>query len=232
MASLAMRLACRLRNMKHNAGQQSTVLNSKSRLRRALGRKIPQHIPHEAAHPFSIDRVVRHAKPAASSKLVPQQGRKLITTSGAKAKALYGEIRRGHFNAKEFFSGSKHLSRSLIARGISTASIDILEGGPDHDLGKPTVMDRFKNSADKDDYHHYAPPCSSYSSATWPKLRYRIMIIASVTGHHRELQPRGGCNILAKRGQHKYVSTTAQLVLSSAWMQVVLLSIGSPSAAL
>jgi hypothetical protein len=74
----------------------------------------------------------------------------------------------------EIFSGSANLSKALEKEGFHAGKVDILEKSADDlsDAGLvPLLVDEAVCTNTK--YAHLAPPCSSFSSARWPKLRTR-----------------------------------------------------------
>jgi hypothetical protein len=71
------------------------------------------------------------------------------------------------------FAGSGHLDKVFKDRGWDVTSVDILTDPENNDLSKNTVFDRILKEirALKYDYVHAGPPCSTYSTARFPKIR-------------------------------------------------------------
>ena len=93
----------------------------------------------------------------------PAVHRPLTATAGTRR-------RTGGIGTREVCAGSQHLSQALQAEGCSIQPIDIAIGGQDHDLSITDNVDRLR-ADDTEDYNHYAPPCSTYSSCRFPKIR-------------------------------------------------------------
>ena len=72
----------------------------------------------------------------------------------------------------EVFAGSGNLSAAVANRGMETMSWD-LQDGPACDMSQDCVVqdltDRAVLSGAR--YVHFAPPCNTYSTARWPRIR-------------------------------------------------------------
>jgi hypothetical protein len=75
----------------------------------------------------------------------------------------------------EVFSGNGNLSHALREEGLNTIMIDIDTGNSDNDMSNndnvPALVDRAAASSAA--YVHMAPPCNSFSSARYPRIRSR-----------------------------------------------------------
>lgn len=76
----------------------------------------------------------------------------------------------------EFFSGSEHLTAEFASKGFVVLPIDIRKG-KHFDMRKfelPALIKDFVIEHHKNGgtiYCHFAPPCNTYSSARYPKIR-------------------------------------------------------------
>eukprot|EP00930_Biecheleria_cincta_P005055 TRINITY_DN10597_c0_g1_i2.p1 TRINITY_DN10597_c0_g1~~TRINITY_DN10597_c0_g1_i2.p1 ORF type:complete len:298 (+),score=27.00 TRINITY_DN10597_c0_g1_i2:49-942(+) len=72
----------------------------------------------------------------------------------------------------EVFAGSGNVSNAVMQRGMHVMTWDLLYG-PQHDMSQDVVVrdltDRAVLSGAR--YVHSAPPCNTYSSARWPRIR-------------------------------------------------------------
>ena len=83
---------------------------------------------------------------------------------------LMGDLK---LKAVEVCSGTGNLSKCLRTLGFHVLSVDVKRFA-EHDLTKKANVDYIKNLLDTDSsirYLHFAPPCCTYSSARWPKVR-------------------------------------------------------------
>lgn len=71
----------------------------------------------------------------------------------------------------ECFAGSMNLTSALCEAGLPTAAFDIRIGGETHDFSKRKNVEKMKEELYGLEYVHMAPPCNTYSTARWPKLR-------------------------------------------------------------
>ena len=88
--------------------------------------------------------------------------------------------RKKQINALEIFAGSGHLT-SAINRytGVKCWSKDIRRCALE-DLTRPEEWEMICSAIDTHflDYIHLAPPCNTYSTARWPKIRNVFVLVA------------------------------------------------------
>ena len=93
----------------------------------------------------------------------------------------------------EVFAGSCHLSDAFRKLGYQTFPIDVkISTQPDLKLGSHFVMDvisKLEAKTGLKPYIHFAPPCSTYSQARYPRIRSSAcpggLLASQLTAHDR-----------------------------------------------